>query len=137
MNLLRLKLDSLHCALLVAIVLLAVYTFGSFREGVYHPIFRYLSCSSDDQCTAYLGSGWACMKPTDTAGLHCLRTCTDKSICNPDNVYGYGGFGADGQFKCKIAPNSGGKKYCAGRFPPHTSHTGPSENNLGAPSGTE
>ena len=33
MNLLRLKLDAFHCALLVAIVLLAVYAFGSFREG--------------------------------------------------------------------------------------------------------
>ena len=33
-----LKFDTLHCALLVAIVLLAVYTFGSFREGaVYNP----------------------------------------------------------------------------------------------------
>ena len=28
------KLDTLHCALLVAIVLLAVYGFGSFRESV-------------------------------------------------------------------------------------------------------
>ena len=27
------KLDAFHCALLVAIVLLAVYAFGSFREG--------------------------------------------------------------------------------------------------------
>ena len=34
MRLLRLKLDAFHCALLVAIVLLAVYAFGSFREGV-------------------------------------------------------------------------------------------------------
>ena len=32
------KLDGLHCALLVAIVLLAVYGFGSFREGAgYNP----------------------------------------------------------------------------------------------------
>ena len=36
MGLLRLnllRLDAFHCALLVAIVLLAVYVFGSFREG--------------------------------------------------------------------------------------------------------
>ena len=33
MGLLRLKLNAFHCALLVAIVLLAVYAFGSFREG--------------------------------------------------------------------------------------------------------
>ena len=37
MGLLRLnllRLDTLHYALLVAIVLLAVYAFGSFREGI-------------------------------------------------------------------------------------------------------
>ena len=28
------KLDAFHCALLVAIVLLAVYGFGRFKEGV-------------------------------------------------------------------------------------------------------
>ena len=33
MDLLRLKLDAFHCALLVLVVLLAVYGFGRFREG--------------------------------------------------------------------------------------------------------
>jgi hypothetical protein len=31
------KLDSLHFALLVAIVLLAIYAFGSFREEMHIP----------------------------------------------------------------------------------------------------
>jgi hypothetical protein len=29
----KFRMDFLHCALLALIVLLAVYTFGSFREG--------------------------------------------------------------------------------------------------------
>ena len=33
MNLLRLRFDSLHCALLAVVVLLAVYGFGPFKEG--------------------------------------------------------------------------------------------------------
>ena len=42
MNLLRLKFDTLHCALLALVILFAVYIFRSFREGAsgigYHPM---------------------------------------------------------------------------------------------------
>ena len=43
------KLDGLHCALLVAIVLLAVYAFGSFREAA-------SGCTQDALCK----SGFRC-----------------------------------------------------------------------------
>ena len=59
------KLDSLHCALLVAIVLLAVYVFGSFREG---------ACNASN-CNA---SGYECA--TTNEGVKCV--CT-KWWCAP------------------------------------------------------
>ena len=55
MGLLRLnplRLDAFHCALLVAIVLLAVYAFGSFREGNDTACsgLTYAHCTNNDDC---------------------------------------------------------------------------------------
>ena len=37
MGLLRMRMDALHYALLAVVVLLAVYAFGSFKEGAATP----------------------------------------------------------------------------------------------------
>ena len=53
----RLRMDFLHCALLVAVVLLAVYAFGSFREGLHCAGLSKSKCKQRKGC--WWAPGWA------------------------------------------------------------------------------
>ena len=80
-----LRLDGFHCALLVAIVLLAVYVFGSFREGASS---CDLKCPANHKCTFTRNSGAADERKTccDTKTYTCCQPTTNKTgevVCAP------------------------------------------------------
>jgi hypothetical protein len=58
------KLDVFHCALLVAIVLLAVYAFGSFREGNTRETFDITKA-----CRIWCGGSEGCQGCCVTEGI--------------------------------------------------------------------
>ena len=99
LNPLRLKLDTLHCALLVAIVLLAVYAFGSLREGnsdcSTHTTNK--SCTSHTECLWYpqkqyekerSGVHSPCKEKCTQAGVRGSFPCWVKSAGNQNHTYG-------------------------------------------------
>ena len=95
------KLDSLHFALLVAIVLLAVYAFGSFREGA-SGYNKFCTEGGFSPCP----HNWTCVSP----GMRCARKCTNDKDCNSRNVYGW-----KPPYTCK---NGAEGKYCVGQVAP-------------------
>ena len=76
------KFDFLHCALLVAIVLLAVYAFGSFREGYLRgmpvdPVFGPALCKELDipteKCRMHAADGYRRRHTTRTHHIRINR----------------------------------------------------------------
>ena len=68
------KLDSLHCALLVAIVLLAVYGFGRFREGA--------QCLTKPHCTVCKPHRPINSKAFERDGKWCVRVPYEDYLPN-------------------------------------------------------
>ena len=112
MNLLRLKLDGFHCALLVAIVLLAVYGFGSgeFREGM-----KEKECAafvSSSECGQHHWCEWgldACVKKKEVVDIQ-DSACSYKpkeNNCGCSEKHNKWGWG-----KCKVDADCAGERQC-------------------------